>query len=427
MKTLSTLALAAALATGMSGAVLLQPALAAKKEEPKSGLKLSQEFVKAAKPAQDALAAKNYAGADPLIAAAEAAAKNDDEKYVAQSMRFDFARVMVYAPHDANPSAAVNEAPLAGPIDALLANPSTPAVNKPQLYYVRGVLSFNGHQYPQAIDYFSKARQLGYANNDIDLMIAKAKFDSGDVAGGSTDLDLAITKAKATGKPAPEDYYRYAIARSNKAKDKALTVSWLGKYAVAYPTPQTWHDVLVTYGLSSPPVDTLDKAQRVDLFRLMHDSKSLADQSLYEQYAQDVIDRGLPNEALAVIKEGQATGKLTASRAVTEETTQATTMSRSEGSLTPLEARAKASGDGKLSAQTADAYLGKGDNAKAAELYRAALTKGGVNADEVNTHLGISLARSGDKAGAVAAFGAVKTGSRGNIASLWSMWVSGQA
>ncbi len=425
MKTLSTLALAAALAAGLGGIAVVQPA-AAKKEEAKPGLKLSQEFVKVAKPAQDAMAAKNYAGAEPLVAQAEAAAKNDDEKYVAQSLRFDLTRSKIAEVRVANPSAPVDESSLAGPLDALIANPSTPAVNKPTLLNARGVIAFNGKQWPQAIQYLSQARDAGYQDPDLDLRIATAKYNSGDVAGGSADLETAIAKAKAAGKPASEDYYRYAIARANKARDKAQTVAWMSRYAAAYPTPQTWHDVLITYGLSSPSVDTLDKNQRIDLFRLMHDTKSIADQSLYEQYALDVIDRGLPSEAMNVLKEGQASGKLTAGRNLNEEMAQATSSAKSEGSLAPLEAKAKTSADGKLSAATADAYLSRGENAKAIELYRAALGKGGVNADEVNTHLGIALSRSGDKPGAMAAFAAVKTGSRGNLAALWSAWVSAQ-
>ncbi len=73
-------------------------------------------------------------------------------------------------------------------------------------------------------------------------------------------------------------------------------------------------------------------------------------------------------------------------------------------------------------ASTADVYLGQGTYAKAAELYRTALTKGGVNADEVNTRLGIALARSGDKAGAQTAFAAVQGTPRAGIAALWNTW-----
>lgn len=422
MKTLSTLALAVALAAG--GGVLTQPALAAKKEEAKSGLKLSPEFLKVAKPAQDAVAAKNWTAADPLVAAAEAAAKTDDEKYVAASFRFDVARGKIYAVRDTNPNAPVDESQLAGPLDTLIANPSTPAASRPQFLYVRGVLAFNGRQNAIAVKYLSEARQLGYQDPNLDLMIAKAKIEGGDLAGGSADLDTAIAKAQAGGKAAPKDYYLYAVSRSMKAKDKPSTIVWLNKYAKAYPDPQTWRDVIVTYGLSSPSVDNLDKAQRIDLYRLLRDTKGLSDQSLYEEYAQDAMDRGLPLEAESVLKEGQASGKLAGSKSAPEMLRQASSSARLEGSLAPLETKARAAADGKLAAQTADGYLSQGNNAKAADLYRLALSKGGVNPDDVNMHLGIALSRSGDKAGAAAAFAAVKAGPRANLASLWSTWVA---
>ena len=78
-----------------------------------------------------------------------------------------------------------------------------------------------------------------------------------------------------------------------------------------------------------------------------------------------------------------------------------------------------------LGASTAKAALAAGDLlygygqfAKAAELYRAALTKSGADASLINLHLGMALARSGDKAGATAALNAV-TGARAEIAKYW--------
>ncbi len=75
---------------------------------------------------------------------------------------------------------------------------------------------------------------------------------------------------------------------------------------------------------------------------------------------------------------------------------------------------------------TADAYLGYGDYAKAAELYKLALTKGGVDASTANTRLGIALARSGQKDAALQAFGLV-TGARKPIADYWTIWLNQQA
>ena len=60
---------------------------------------------------------------------------------------------------------------------------------------------------------------------------------------------------------------------------------------------------------------------------------------------------------------------------------------------------------------------------KAAGVYRTALAKPGVDKDVANLHLGMALARSGDKAGATAAFNAVG-GSRAEIAKYWLLYLA---
>ena len=71
-----------------------------------------------------------------------------------------------------------------------------------------------------------------------------------------------------------------------------------------------------------------------------------------------------------------------------------------------------------------DRYFGMGQYDKAADLYRKALAKGGVDKDVANIHLGMALARSNDKAGATAAFNAV-TGPRAEIAKYWLLYLQG--
>ena len=95
-------------------------------------------------------------------------------------------------------------------------------------------------------------------------------------------------------------------------------------------------------------------------------------------------------------------------------------------SLPSLERAALASPAAKQAMVTGDAYLGYGEWAKAAELYRAALTKSGVDAGLANFRLGIALARSGDKAGATAALNAV-TGNRADIAKYWLLYLATRA
>jgi hypothetical protein len=71
---------------------------------------------------------------------------------------------------------------------------------------------------------------------------------------------------------------------------------------------------------------------------------------------------------------------------------------------------------------------GYGQLAEAAAMYRLALSKGGVDADTVQIRLGMVLAKSGDKAGAQAAFQAVAgPGPRKAIAQYWLIWLAKKA
>lgn len=419
MKTASKLALALALTTSVGGLAIATPAAAQKKKDEKPGFKLSPALQKVAKPAQDALATNNIATAEPLVVQVEAAATTPDDKYIAAALRYELEQRRVLVAQQANPNAPANEAALAGPLDALLASPSTPAADKGKYAYRRGVLAYNGKQYPIAIQYLTQARQLGYTEGDIGMQIAQAKVLGGDVAGGLIDLEAVAAAQKPS-----EDVYRFAIARANQSKLAPQTVGWMQRYVSAYPTGKNWRDIIVTYGLAGNSVVRPTEAQQLDLLRLMRATRAMADQNDYIEYASSAQKRGLPAEAQAVLKEGMANGKIPASNTEAKALmTESAASLRAEGSLSALETRAAAAANGKLAAGTADAYLGMDNYAKAVPLYRTALQKGGVDADEVNTHLGIALAKSGDKAGAKVAFGEVKSQPRTGIAALWTTYV----
>lgn len=426
MKTVSKLALAAIFATGVSGMALSAPAYAKdKKEDVKPGLKLSPDVLKAGQVAQTAIAAKDFATAEPAVVQVETAAKTDDDKYIAAAMRYDLEQQKLAVSQAANPNAPINETVLAKPLDALIASPSTPAADRGRYNYRRGALAFNGKQYPQALQYFNKAKELGYTDQNLALQIVQAKMNSGDVAGGTADLEAAITAQSAGGQKPDEQLYRYAVAKSYAAKLKPETLTWLKKWVSAYPTSKNWRDTIVLVGIQQNALVPMDETQKIDLFRLMRATKSLADQTDYLQYADSVNRRGLPSEAQAVVKEGIASGKIPAANSMAKTLlTETATAIRGDSPIATIEKRAGAAANGKLAASTGDVYLGQDNYAKAATMYRLALTKGGVAADDVNLHLGIALAKSGDKAGAAAAFGAIQASPRKETADLWSTWMA---
>ena len=418
MNRFSTLALTASL-----GVALIAPAAAKDKPAP-AGPRLTPAFVKAAGPAQAAVNAGDTATAEPLVAAVEAVATTDDERLLSTQMRLVLESKKLTAATTANPSAVVSQTPLVKPLDALIANPLTPAADRSRYYLIRARMAYQGKQYPVAIDYGQKARDGGNTDPDLTAFLIRAKFDSGDVAGGTAELDRAIAEGAAKGQTAPVDWYKLAIAQANRRHLAPLTVAWMGKYAAAYPSGQTWYDVVTSYGLQHDAAATLDNPQKVDLYRLMRASGGLGDQYGYLDYARNAQSAGLPLEAQAVLKEGLASGKIQTGSADVKAIQAQLTKTAGKGTLAAMETKANAATNGLLAAQAGDAQLGSGNYAKAVALYRTALTKGGVDADAVNTHLGIALARSGDKPGAQAAFASVKGSPRSDIAALWTTWLT---
>ena len=415
MKNFSALALAG---------ILIAAPVAAKDKPAPAGPRLTPAFVKLAQPAQVAVSGGDAAGAEPLVAAAEAAAGTDDERYLAAQMRLVLESKKQSLTTAANPSVPVDQTAIAKALDTLIASPSTPAADRSRYYLARARLAYQGRQYPVAIDYGTKARALGSTDPDLTTFLVRARFDSGDVAGATTELDRLVADSAAKGEKAPADWYKLAIAQANKRHLTPLAVSWMDKYAVAYPTGQTWYEVLTTYGFQQGSTVKLDDPQKLDLFRLLRASGGLNDQYNFLQYARAAQAAGVPTEAQAVLKEGLANGKIPAGDTETKALQAALTRAvTAQGATAARETKANAAADGKLASQVGDAYLGLGSYAKAAALYRTALTKGGVDADAVNTHLGIALARSGDKAGAQATFAAVTGAPRADIAAMWTTWL----
>lgn len=409
MKSFSHALMAALLAGGVMTAAA--PVIAKEKAEDAGkapALKLSNDVRNAAAGAQKALGENNAAVAEPLIAQAEAAAKTDDEKYIAASLRLNLE------------AKRNNEAGIAAPLQILASSSRTPQADKARYNYELGRIAAKQKNAAQAQTYFQQAKALGYNDPNLSLQMVQMKADAGDLPGASADMDAAIAAQTAAGQKPSEDLYRFMISRANRAKNGAMTYEWLRKWVGAYPTQKNWRETVLLTGLQSGGIAAFDKGQKVDLFRLLRTNKAMADQFDYEIYAQSAFDLGLPYESKAVLTEGKAAGKVPASSENANALLKASTTSiAAEGSLSGVETKAKSAANGKLAAGTGDAYLGSGNYPKAIELYRVALQKGGVDADAVNTRLGIALANTGDKAGAKTAFETVKAAPRAYIAGLW--------
>ena len=425
MKMVSKVALGMALALG-AVSVTATPAVAQKKKEKQQEQagawepQLSKEFRKAAGPVQEALGKKDYAAATAGMPAVQAAATTPDEKYYVANFQLAIAQ-------GSNNDAEVRKA-----VTALADTGAGPIEDRGRWNFYAADTALKAKDPAAAIRYLTAAQQYGYVHkdsagqptDDLALLLAEAQFQSNQIPQGLATLEKAVQARKAAGGQAPADWYARAASVAYKAKLPAEVGKWTRMQVAAYPTPENWRTALVIYR----DANKLDNPTNLDLLRLMRASKSLTSERDYYEYADLASRGGLVGEAKAVIDEGRAAKVFDASnQAIGDIYTSANSQVKEDRAALPnSEKKAAAAADGRIALATGDAYLGYGDFAKAAAMYQLALQKGGVDANLVNTHLGLALAKSGQKDAAKAAFSAV-TGQRAELAQFYLLWLDQQA
>jgi hypothetical protein len=425
MKLVSKMAVALALAAGVSG-IALEPALAQKKGKESAPAafspKLSKEFRAAAQPVQKAIEAKDFATARAALPTLTTAATAADDKFYLGQFKL---QIGLGLQDKALQKEAIN--------DVLNSGSAGAAAETGKFAFFAGQFAYQDKDYATAVQRLTQARDSGYqpkdANGqptrDIDLMLAEANFRSNRTAEGLAGLEAAITAEKAAGRKAPADWYQRAASVAYQSKMMPEVAKWTRMQIVDYPTAENWRSALVIYSDSQK----MDDQTNLDLMRLQRAAGALSGERDYFEYALLADKVGLPGEAKAVVDEGLAKGSFNkSSKAINEIGTLAgSRVAGDKASLPAAEKSAASAANGKIALSTADAYFGYGDYAKAAELYRLAIQKGGVDANIANLRLGMALARSGQKDAARQAFGQVQAGQRAEIAKFWTLWLDQQA
>ena len=410
-------ALAAVLALGV-----VTPATA-KKAEPapaatEAGKVDSKNISKPVRPllqaAQKAEAAGDTAGAVTQLRAAEAAGglNSTDQFFIAQ-MKLGLGGKL-------KDNALLEEG-----IKASAASEFLPAAEKPKYIRNLAALALQRNDYAGATTYYEQLTAGGAADSEtltnLALLYEKQKQNPQAIA----TLHKAIAAGQAAGKPLPENVYltQLKIAVDNKlaAQVGPASVDLIS----AYPSPQNWRTVLYIFRDSAK----LDDQGNLDVFRLMAAAGALNGERDYAEYVETSIQKGLLGEAKTALAEGTAKGMIAPGKPYVAEFNKSITtrIGADRAGLAAIDKEARAASTGKLALGEGDAYYGYGDYAKAAEMDRLALSKGGVDANTANLRLGAALARAGDKAGATAALQAVKGGMRETLAGYWLIWLGQKA
>lgn len=371
-------------------------------------INLSAAFAKAYQDALAAVNANDTASLSAKVAAAHSAAKTPDEHYLAYQLQLKGAL------------AAKSDADIATALEGLISTGAMPQEQLASAYLSLGKTRYNLRQFPQATTAFQKALQLDPNNSEAASLLAQTQINGGSPQDAVALLQKQIAQQSAGGAKAPEDLYKRAISTAYKAKMPAV-VDLSRQWVAAYPTAANWTDAIRIYR----NMNNTDDATTLDLYRLTRAANAMKDADDYDRYAYLAITKGYPGEAKTILQEGVTKGLVDVSKSpFKEEMAEAKTKSAGEeATLATAAKNGLASASAKTALANGDLLYGYGQYDKAAELYRAALKKSGADASLINLHLGMALARSGDKAGATAALNAV-TGQRAEIAKYWLAYLS---
>jgi tetratricopeptide (TPR) repeat protein len=360
---------------------------------------------------QTAVNAKDTANIPAKAQAALAKAKTNDDKYV-------IGKLQLKAAVDANDNAAIIQA-----IETTIASNAAPAAEQISLYTNLGKLQYNAKAYDKAGTALEAALQRDPANVDAIVTLAETRNAQGRAAEGVGLIQKAIGAKLAAGQKPDENWYKRAVKLSFDAKlpvAPAIARDWVA----AYPNAKNWRDAIRIYQSTSQ----LDDAALLDTMRLARVTGALQGENDYFRYTNTLMTKGFPGEAKAVLEQGFSSNSIDKSKATFSQL-YSLASTRSQGdraSLAATATAAKAAPDAKKAMVTAEAYYGYGDYQQAADLFRTALGKSGVDKDQANLRLGMALAQAGDKAGAEAALKATG-GVQAETAKLWLTYLQTKA
>ena len=370
-------------------------------------VKVSNKAAKAIVALQTAVNKGDYSNLAALVAAAQAVASTPDDKYAIAELQL---KAAVAQKNDAAMAAAVDAVANSGFVD-------TASISK--LYASLGTTFYNNKQFDQAAAAFQKAVGVDPRNAQGYTLLGEAKFAQGQKAEAASDFQRAVQIETAAGQKPDEALLKRAVSVAYEAKSP-LAVELARDWAAAYPSADSWRNSIAIYRNIAHP----DVEGTLDLLRLMQATGSL-NAGDYALFAEAAADQSNFNEAQSVLDAGIAAHVVDPSSAQFRDIVSGL-KGKPKATVADLEAAAKMSPSSTNLLRIGDRYYGMGNYAKAADIYRQVLTKPDADKDVANLHLGMALARAGDKAGATAALNAVGAG-RAEIAKFWLTYVQQHA
>lgn len=409
----------AGLAALLSAAAMLAITAASSLAQTPRQLELSRDERRVLATLQAAASGPDRAAQDQALRDARAGAQSVGARYAVNNLAFQIAR-------SRSDARGMNEA-----ADAMLATGLPQGAERAALLATQATRAYAANDLRGADRILGQMVEAQPNNPVILADHGQFKARLGDRPAAVALFQRAIAAHRTTGQPAPESWHQRALAVAVDGRLAPQAAS-LGRELVAtYPSPVNWRDALLALRVAEPPrvagaaaAPPADPQMDLDIRRLQRAAGALAGERDYLEFAQALTRASLPGEAKEVLDEGVSRNMLDANEAVVRAAITAVTARAAQERAGLAAARTRGmAGDGAVALAAGDTHFGHGQYPQAAELYRAALQRGGQDPGLVNMRLGVALALAGQRAEAEAALRAV-TGTRAPLASYWLTWLA---
>jgi len=375
---------------------------------PERPYNLSRAERTAFQPVLVAMVAQDWAAAQTALPAAMEAARSDDAKYLVGQIHLQI-------------GIGINSVQMQSQgIDEMIASGGARPSEMQALY--ENQLEFATRAGDTAKAQRASAQLDALNPNDPARFVrmARIKANANDAPGAIAHYRQAMQAQQAAGLAIPVEWRQQIAGLAYRAR-LPQTTGYMREWLIVAPSPALWHDTLAIYA----ELGNADRALKLDVYRLIRAAGAMNSERDFVELAEAANEIRAFGEVKAVLEEGMRRNLITANAAYARERigVATTRIASDRSSLAGDRTAALAGSDGAAALRLGDAYYGYGEYASAAELYRAALEKGGPDAGLVNTRLGAALAMAGQRAQAEAAFRAV-TGPRAELAQFWLLWLS---
>jgi len=285
-------------------------------------------------------------------------------------------------------------------------------------------VAYQQQNYAKAIEFGNRLIKGGGGDADTYTLIAQSYYLQKNYKEAAKFLGDYISDQERKGVTPKEQSLQLLANSYEKGNDTNGSTVALEKLVTHYPKPSYWNGLLY----SVMRTDGITDRQTLHVYRLMQDTKTLAQPSDFTEMAQLAIEAGTPGEAQRVLEQGFASNVFTDAR-VKERNTRLLEAAKKaatadQASLAKVEAEAKVAKTGDADIALGSGFLSYGQNDKAVEAFNRGVTKGGLkNPVEAQILQGIAQLRVGQKAEAQKTFRGVKSDDAtwARLAKLWSL------